>query len=470
MEDIHLQYNIVLPPFLRSFDIPSATMSMPAKRPAPLDAEYRPPKRQATSSPEEGEVDDVNGDEVAVPYASRSPLPVASSSQKFRVPFPFKTKSALPGARDFNIDKNNRDWDRNRYPTIYERSEEDERRFQEEDARQRRRDRDIRGNRRHSSWVTDHYEPRSELYGTTSWAPYYHPKVDEQDSEDHRNRNRDWHERARTPPQPPTVHRDVDERSRTLTPMSRDGSFSVSPTERRDKQKHRLPTPRTSIALTPPGYSNRFDTHFGRDHHYDRDRDSRDQYYRENHDNWDDRAPPSDPYRREYDGNDGRRPYSRSPVYQPDEDSRQPVKDSSQHSPIERSPFDGAKTPERPSSPTAPSVPEDSELLNDQQTVSLNLERPGAPLTARSPPSMTLPAVQMRTSAPSLPKSKPTTPTAKEMSSVVSKKRELVKRSREEEKAAYGRIFIGCSQKDNYDMMTKLGEGTFGYDVILFTL
>ena len=35
-------------------------------------------------------------------------------------------------------------------------------------------------------------------------------------------------------------------------------------------------------------------------------------------------------------------------------DAHQTMTDSPQHSPIERSPFDGAKTPERPSSQTAP--------------------------------------------------------------------------------------------------------------------
>lgn len=37
-----------------------------------------------------------------------------------------------------------------------------------------------------------------------------------------------------------------------------------------------------------------------------------------------------------------------------------------------------------------------------------------------------------------------------------------LRRSREEEYKAYGRTFVGSGQHDDYDTMTKLGEGTFG--------
>lgn len=37
-----------------------------------------------------------------------------------------------------------------------------------------------------------------------------------------------------------------------------------------------------------------------------------------------------------------------------------------------------------------------------------------------------------------------------------------LRRSREEEYKAYGRTFVGSGQHDDYDAMTKLGEGTFG--------
>lgn len=44
----------------------------------------------------------------------------------------------------------------------------------------------------------------------------------------------------------------------------------------------------------------------------------------------------------------------------------------------------------------------------------------------------------------------------------IKKTRTPVRRTREDEKVAYGRVFIGCGQRDDYDIMTKLGEGTFG--------
>lgn len=37
-----------------------------------------------------------------------------------------------------------------------------------------------------------------------------------------------------------------------------------------------------------------------------------------------------------------------------------------------------------------------------------------------------------------------------------------LRRTREEEHKAYGRTFVGSGQQDDYDAMTKLGEGTFG--------
>ena len=43
-----------------------------------------------------------------------------------------------------------------------------------------------------------------------------------------------------------------------------------------------------------------------------------------------------------------------------------------------------------------------------------------------------------------------------------------LRRTREEEYKAYGRTFVGSGQQDDYDAMTKLGEGTFGH-VLFFS-
>ena len=42
-------------------------------------------------------------------------------------------------------------------------------------------------------------------------------------------------------------------------------------------------------------------------------------------------------------------------------------------------------------------------------------------------------------------------------------KREPVHRSRKEEMEAYGRMFEGCGKQSDYNITTKVGEGTFGY-------
>jgi hypothetical protein len=47
--------------------------------------------------------------------------------------------------------------------------------------------------------------------------------------------------------------------------------------------------------------------------------------------------------------------------------------------------------------------------------------------------------------------------------------RHPLRRTRQEEYKAYGRTFIGSGQHDDYDAMTKLGEGTFGHVLFLST-
>jgi serine/threonine-protein kinase BUR1 len=42
------------------------------------------------------------------------------------------------------------------------------------------------------------------------------------------------------------------------------------------------------------------------------------------------------------------------------------------------------------------------------------------------------------------------------------RKREPVRRTRKEEMEAYGHSFAGCGLQIDYEVTTKLGEGTFG--------
>ena len=83
----------------------------------------------------------------------------------------------------------------------------------------------------------------------------------------------------------------------------------------------------------------------------------------------------------------------------------------------------------------------------------------------RSPPSLQLPSARVDLDKAPPPKPKAVDDTVKKDAKerAVVRKRKPVKRTREQEKEAYGRIFLGCGQKDDYDITTKLGEGTFGF-------
>lgn len=95
------------------------------------------------------------------------------------------------------------------------------------------------------------------------------------------------------------------------------------------------------------------------------------------------------------------------------------------------------------------------------------MKRP--PARERSPPHISL------TSAPPI-KPPPPPPSAAEQKGAKSqlkppevpkvrsvRKREIVRRSVRLEIDAYGRSFTGCGLHADYDLITKLGEGTFGY-------
>jgi hypothetical protein len=48
------------------------------------------------------------------------------------------------------------------------------------------------------------------------------------------------------------------------------------------------------------------------------------------------------------------------------------------------------------------------------------------------------------------------------------RKRPPQRRSQIEEEKAYGRVFKGCGYQNDYQVTTKLGEGTFGCASIFF--
>lgn len=167
----------------------------------------RPSKRPATSSPEEGELDDASPPFVPQPLpASLPPKPMTS---KAKVPFPFKKKPepSRNGSSNGTVDSKD-----GSLAGVYERSEEDERRIWEADFKRKA----SRPNR------SDHWEPGQDRGDSRHYAP----------RRDH----------------PPRDHRD---RDRGRSPHS---SFSPnrsrSPTSPH-REKHRLPAPRSP----PPNFS-----------------------------------------------------------------------------------------------------------------------------------------------------------------------------------------------------------------------
>lgn len=144
-----------------------------------------------------------------------------------------------------------------------------------------------------------------------------------------------------------------------------------------------------------------------------------------------------------------------------------------------RSPSPGlTRTPPQPRSPPPPTPPR-SELQTRHPTISILLpKKPPAHVVFRSPPSVSRPPspsgdglgadeadvllperIISKTSEKSKHLQPPHQPPRPN--------RPALRRTREEELKAYGRTFVGSGQQEDYDAMTKLGEGTFGH--VLFS-
>ena len=198
-----------------------AMLSSLPKRPASVSPEpNRPNKRLATSSPEEGELDD--GSPPPPPIA-RSPSPPRPAK---KVPFPFKKKAAAPeNGASANGSSGGPSNERER---AYERDEE--RRYGDDPHRRfglppRPDDRPPRG----GVWGPERYErPRWE---SQSYVPDY--REPEQ-------------RRPYRSPSPPPRHSDrrrPSSRSRSRSPSSPRSPLTPSS----GKEKHRLPPPRPIV-------------------------------------------------------------------------------------------------------------------------------------------------------------------------------------------------------------------------------
>ncbi len=444
-----------------------------AKRTAVNFPDTRPTKRQATSSPEEGELDD--GTPPPLPSGlttgSLTP-PKAAGKAGSRVPFPFKKKAStsdtrpeyppeVPQARG--------------PPLVYNRSVEDERRFRDDDLRRGAHARpprhDPRSARLGDHWVSNHYDdraPRSrwesqDVRHDTERLYQIRGAVDRWP--------RDEVPQALVSPRP---------QRRSRSPSSPRSTGSPLSPESNSKEKHRLPRP----SLLEQDSRSNFDydrdrdwsgTRDSRDYKRDRRRsspgaitrkgdsyipnDDDDRHYRprrDSRDTWRRREDDED-VRRYSDDRDDRGSRSGFDAYHP----LSPHTPPRQFSPLSthRVPV----TPPLPSEAPPPAPPNDPSNALPTEHAMVKISLPKKPPTPIAHVPLSLIAVK------EIPKSEPervqieNEPIKEQAKVIVHRtRRKPVQRTREEEKALYGRIFRGCGMQSDYDVINKLGEGTFG--------
>ncbi|KAI0698061.1 kinase-like domain-containing protein [Cerioporus squamosus] len=377
------------------------------KRPASTSPDRdRPSKRQATSSPEEGELDDASPPPVA---RLRSPSPSKPAKLPAKVPFPFKKKTGAQenGANGAAKDKSGG----------YER--EDERRYRDEDNHRRYGLPPRPDDRNTRSWGADSWQPGPGRYDRPRWEAQSHIP-------DSRPYPRSPGRRPYRSPSPP--------RHRDHKPVSR----SRSPPSPRSRSPRSPSSPRSPLTPNPAAYRPL----------YERDR------WREEDDRWGRRRSPLpdryDNYR------NGREDVIESFAPKSPSAARlvsPPRLISPRATPSDHSLPEPTKSPPPPSGRPPPVPP-----------VSISLPpRPPTPVNAHSPQLIAtfLPRVESEVRAAAAPEQHQTAGPSKP--TVARKpKRKPVHRTREEEEAAYGRTFVGCGQQSDYTVLTKLGEGTFG--------
>ena len=441
------------------------------KRSAP-EFDPRPSKKQATSSPEEGELDDSG----TPPPPRRSPTPSkASAKPPAKVPFPFKKK---PNA----VEPPPESRSSNSQPSSFFRTAEDERKYREEDEwRSRSRyapQRAAESWNRNDSWVPRHDRQYQDYlsnperhYASRNEADSWEPPVSPRHSYNKRYSSRSPSSpRSRSPASPASLSREkhrlppprspvdpyarnyYDDREREPGRKRRDSVLSRD--SRDGKRGSRMSwegdsyvAPDSYISgdsyVAEDGYSrDRWNQNYDRERRYDDDRD------RSYHHSTD-----GEPYR----------PISPNSARSP---PRSPLPPSSYSKK-----YDGPRSPSFPPQPDAPPPPpppgEDRNILPDtHQAVRISLpKKPPTPMNF-SPPSHSAPL--RHEEKPWLPPPEPQSQSHSHSENSQAKvfvqrsRRKPVQRSREDERRVYGRIFEGCGKQEDYDVMTKLGEGTFG--------
>ncbi|KAH9887224.1 kinase-like domain-containing protein [Cubamyces lactineus] len=373
------------------------------KRPASTTPDRdRPAKRQATSSPEEGELEDATPPPAPV---ARSPSPVKAPPKPVaKVPFPFKKKANVQ--ENGSSSHNGQGKDRT-----------DEERRHRDDAHRQPFGLPPRPDDRYARpWGADRWEPAPDRYERPRReAESYVPES--------RQYSRDP---ERRPYRSPSPSRGADRRPPSRSPSSTLSRSPPSPSSQ--KEKHRLPPPRP-VLPDPPTYRAAYEQ--------DRWKDTDSNWHRR-HDSL--RASSPEGYA------------LRSPSPRLVELSR-PL--SPRVTPGPGGVPERRGTPPPPSRPPPPPPPASASLP----------PRPPTPVNVHSPRSLAsrIPRQESeaRASASEVPRQE-THKSNGEVKPVRRPKRKPVHRTREEEQAAYGRVFVGCGQQGDYAVMTKLGEGTFG--------
>lgn len=460
---------------------------------SPAGADARPRKRQErSSSPEEGELDDADLPESSsipsshLPSAPEMPLPMSRYSVKVKLPFKTKANppsdlgpvSGLPDCSKSGLVSANSDHYRPPgQPMLGGRSPDMEA---------------GRGSRENGQVPSRSWKGRSQ----NNEVSYRDRNVS--------NRRPDCSP-SRSSPGSPDGDYGRPGRSKTCA-RSRSGSSARSSSGSRSssrKRTHRLPPHRSGRGSPSPLHSrrdgtpdlrdlrDRFDkqTHLRYDSASNRRNGERAQYRRD---------PPGDYYAGNYYDSPGPsyhdyygRDHERDrygPRYESARsrgfDHYRPVsprQPSLPRRPRSPSPY-SARTPPQPRLPPPPSPPQ-SELQVQNSTISIPLpKKPPSPVVPRSPSSMPLLPIHSLDNGDRGNEAHARSP-EKDISRVGEKPKERLsssqpsrplrpplRRSREEEYKAYGRTFVGSGQHDDYDAMTKLGEGTFGYVLFLLSV
>ncbi|KAI0824813.1 kinase-like domain-containing protein [Trametes gibbosa] len=406
------------------------------KRPASTSPDRdRPSKRQATEEPEEGELEDATP---PPPPVARSPSSIKAPPKPVaKVPFPFKKKAAQPedGSGSHNGLGNDR-------TGLHD--DEWRHREREDDAHRQAFGLPPRPDERPArAWAVDRWASAPSRYERSR-------REGQNYVQEPRQYPRDTDRRPYRSPTPP---RHAERRTPSRSPSSTRSRSPLTPSSQ--KEKHRLPPPRTVLPDPPSSFRGSYESDRWRsdDPSWSRRNGSANGRYDEA---WDDRNG------RRWDGDANGRNYAHanSPeAYVPRSPSPRSTEPSRLISPRTTPPINGAgdhaNTPPQPVRPPPPPPPESASLP----------PRPATPSNIRSPRALSfaLPRQEseIRAAASNASRQDPGKDAAVKPT-LRRPRRKPVHRSREQELEAYGRIFAGCGQQSDYAVLTKLGEGTFG--------